>query len=322
MNNACVWRRGVVRAPIAQSPAGTYTTTDPPPYRCHSHGRRKSALGCLAVLCTGARVAFLLLVCVNRADSTAGAQHRTHTIDQKGRPVREYTCDHLGLLSDTPLSTAKSICDGVDAFRSGTRPSFAMATFNDSVWCSADDFVRNAGRMPDHNEITHLFDALLRHRENCVVVDVGCNVGWFTLQAASLGCSVTAFELQPRLHGLLNVSMRLNPGFGERVRSHQLAIENRTRSVSVFGSSHRYMGSAYIGSSVAKHTSGRAIIVQSARLDDMLSYEGGIDLLKASAAPCMQATWSAKLSPTLAVLDSASSRAPSTQTFAGGCRRL
>jgi hypothetical protein len=50
------------------------------------------------------------------------------------------------------------------------------------------------------------------------------NVGFYSLQSAALGCSVDAFEIQPRMHQLINLSLSLNPGLADRIRPHALAV--------------------------------------------------------------------------------------------------
>lgn len=49
-----------------------------------------------------------------------------------------------------------------------------------------------------------------------IVVDVGCNRGWYSFMAASYGHTVYAFDPQPHCHSLLTATVRLN-GFHQLV---------------------------------------------------------------------------------------------------------
>ena len=80
-----------------------------------------------------------------------------------------------------------------------------------------------------------LFDALVQeepHHKKLSVLDVGANMGAFSLHAAARGCSVFSFEMQPRIYGLLELSRRLN-GFHNMVL-HHAALWNETGSAVSF----------------------------------------------------------------------------------------
>ena len=62
------------------------------------------------------------------------------------------------------------------------------------------------------------------------IVDAGANLGAFTLFTASLGCRVWAFEMQPAVYTLLELSIRVS-GYHDRVRAFNLPLWNFTRTV-------------------------------------------------------------------------------------------
>mmetsp|Transcript_6462 Transcript_6462/g.18788 ORF Transcript_6462/g.18788 Transcript_6462/m.18788 type:complete len:403 (-) Transcript_6462:213-1421(-) len=49
------------------------------------------------------------------------------------------------------------------------------------------------------------------------VIDVGANIGWFTLLAASHGCDVIAIEPQPVAAAIIQQALRANPSLAQRV---------------------------------------------------------------------------------------------------------
>jgi len=57
-----------------------------------------------------------------------------------------------------------------------------------------------------------------------LVVDIGANVGWHTLLALSLGHTVIAFEPMPANVKLLKHSLCLNPGLGDNLELHEVAL--------------------------------------------------------------------------------------------------
>ena len=62
------------------------------------------------------------------------------------------------------------------------------------------------------------------------VIDAGANVGAFSLYAGSLGCRVFAFEMQPLVHLLLELSVRIS-GYRDRVQVFNVPLWNYTREV-------------------------------------------------------------------------------------------
>jgi len=71
-----------------------------------------------------------------------------------------------------------------------------------------------------------------------LVVDVGANVGYFTLMAAALGYDVVAIEPMGRNSAKLLASIARNPGFDRRVRVVSAAASFRAGDVVSLGATH------------------------------------------------------------------------------------
>ena len=174
-----------------------------------------------------------------------------------------------------PLSKA-SICKAgksasITALRMNVSPTFVLALF-DHGWSSSVDFLAGGGRLNGHEEMTLAVNLLFRKRPGCRVIDVGMNAGFYTWQAASLGCEVDAFDILPRAHMLANLTRVLNEAaVAARVRPHWLAIENASRTVGIGGDirsdaqAGTFTGGTYITSSAGAPGGVR---VPSVRLDD------------------------------------------------------
>ena len=95
--------------------------------------------------------------------------------------------------------TFANLCQGV---------AFRMA-LPDHARCDVCSSIRNfGGWQPVQTLITH---ALLQEecRWGLLVIDVGANMGWFTLLARSLGCHVVAFEPQAADHATASLRTAL-----------------------------------------------------------------------------------------------------------------
>eukprot|EP01041_Mallomonas_annulata_P001191 gene1191-2317_t len=55
------------------------------------------------------------------------------------------------------------------------------------------------------------------------VLDIGVNVGAFTMYAASLGCKLWTFEMQPMLYTMVDMSLRLS-GYRQRIHMFNTAV--------------------------------------------------------------------------------------------------
>lgn len=97
-----------------------------------------------------------------------------------------------------------------------------------------------------------------------LVVDVGANVGYFTLMAAALGYDVVAIEPMGRNSAKLLASIARNPGFDRRIRVVSAAASFRAGDVVSLGATHATnQGNGRIGA----HGEDHAITVT---LDDVV----------------------------------------------------
>ena len=113
-----------------------------------------------------------------------------------------------------------------------------------------------------------------RDPKTLTIVDAGANLGAFTLFAASLGCRVWAFEMQPAVYTLLELSIRVS-GYHDRVRAFNLPLWNFTRSVQfspVLGN--------LAGTGIAKDTQVGRLTSIAVRIDAIVPETEPIFLLK------------------------------------------
>lgn len=109
-------------------------------------------------------------------------------------------------------------------------------------------------------------------RPGNVVVDVGANIGWYTLMAASKGAHVWAFEPDPENFALLQRSIAKN-GF-RNIRAEPVAISDHAGQVSLWCSD---LSAGF--HSLVRSAGNRPIEVEACTLDARFPTET-IDLLK------------------------------------------
>ncbi len=128
-------------------------------------------------------------------------------------------------------------------------------------------------------EVTELFRKLLH--KGMTVVDVGANIGWFTLLSASIiGTSgtVIAYEPEPDAFSLLSKSVKLNEF--ANVKAIQKCVADSTRSMEL------YLATQNLGGhSIVSQVGNSSITVNSVTLDETLSGMGinRIDIMKIDA---------------------------------------
>ena len=79
---------------------------------------------------------------------------------------------------------------------------------------------------------------VLAQQQPVVVVDVGANLGYFSLMAAALGHRVVAFEPMGRNAAKLQASIARNPGFSERIALYQYAVASRADDTVALTATH------------------------------------------------------------------------------------
>lgn len=121
-----------------------------------------------------------------------------------------------------------------------------------------------------------VFCSLLRPGMN--VLDLGANLGMFTLHALSGGCNVYSFEPSPRIYRILNQNIKAN-GFAEsgRVHTFEAAVSDRETTISFFVceamSGHSNMYST-------ERTDDREIKVRTVVMDNFPDIPDKVDIVK------------------------------------------
>jgi len=124
------------------------------------------------------------------------------------------------------------------------------------------------------NQITAMVTGLLR--PNSIVVDVGANIGWYTLISARIARQVHAFEPDPTAFSLLQKSVITNDL--RNVILHPCCAMNYDGETELYLSRTGNKGN----NSVVWHVSDHKIIVPCVRLDSIFPTET-IDILKIDA---------------------------------------
>jgi len=125
-------------------------------------------------------------------------------------------------------------------------------------------------------EIRSLMNALLRPGD--VMLDIGANIGWHTLTAARIVGEkgrCYAFEPVPSVRSFLEENLRLNKVTHCEVRAEALCDRNGRATMQVV-KSHTGISSMLPGDTPADY----AVEVASARLDDLLSFDRSVNLIK------------------------------------------
>ena len=108
-----------------------------------------------------------------------------------------------------------------------------------------------------------------------VCIDAGANYGYFTFQLAQHGCKVLAIEANSELIPYLKKSVELN-GCADRVRVMNNAISEVSHRMLTLNLTESSLNSTIInsGQTIAE------ISVETIALNDVASFEGGIDFVK------------------------------------------
>jgi FkbM family methyltransferase len=125
-------------------------------------------------------------------------------------------------------------------------------------------------------EVAAVVEALLH--ENDTAVDIGANVGFFSLlfgQCVGSGGKVIAFEPQPGVFERLNANVALNPVLPVKVE--RLAVSDAAGVLRFYPGDRSHSG---VGSLRPRESEGDAVLVESVRLDDLLSPDLPVHLIK------------------------------------------
>lgn len=142
-----------------------------------------------------------------------------------------------------------------------------------TIWVDAEDPLVAQGIMTAKSYETHVTAALLRElRPDSTFVDIGANMGWFTLLAATVARQVIAIEPNPTNVQLLYRSVLAN-GF-ENVRVLQGAVTDRSNLLQL-----NFLRSNGAVSAI-DDTAATATIVQGDALDLLLEGVEHIDVMK------------------------------------------
>ena len=123
-------------------------------------------------------------------------------------------------------------------------------------------------------QITRLLEVLVK--KTSVVVDVGANIGWYSLLAAKRAKEVYAFEPEPRSYGLLLKSISANKF--HNILASPCCISDHDGVETLYPSKSRNKGTH----SILSKTEYEGIQVESVTLDRSFPYEH-IDLMKLDA---------------------------------------
>lgn len=110
------------------------------------------------------------------------------------------------------------------------------------------------------------------------VLDIGANLGMFTLHALKAGCNVYSFEPSPSIFRIMNQNIKVN-GFAESGRTHtfQNAVSDEERTVSFYvcdgmsGHSNIY---------AAEKENDTEVSVNTTVIDNMSELPGNVDIIK------------------------------------------
>ena len=129
-------------------------------------------------------------------------------------------------------------CPAADIAESRTEPPFYICLFNNTRRDYVSESIRATGLWEP--ELTARVVRVLRASQGAgdepgMVVDVGAQLGWYTLIAASLGFNVVALEPLASQRARLLASIRLN-GFEARVRVFAFAASAAPYGAQMWGS--------------------------------------------------------------------------------------
>ena len=130
--------------------------------------------------------------------------------------------------------------------------------------------------IPSHRHFYFTYDLtsapetyLIKHlgTSDGAFIDVGANIGYFTLVAAKYNGHVIAFEPSSHAYVGLQHNLQLNPGLASKVTCYQLGLFNEVGDASLFNCAEN-PGMASLKPFLPQHT--KVETVRLARMDDLL----------------------------------------------------
>eukprot|EP00240_Pyramimonas_obovata_P005389 CAMPEP_0118926200 /NCGR_PEP_ID=MMETSP1169-20130426/3952_1 /TAXON_ID=36882 /ORGANISM="Pyramimonas obovata, Strain CCMP722" /LENGTH=412 /DNA_ID=CAMNT_0006867703 /DNA_START=2315 /DNA_END=3553 /DNA_ORIENTATION=- len=161
-----------------------------------------------------------------------------------------------------------------------TRPPFVMAGMDYHVDNMISKFVFQHG-MWDVHVLKAIYEALGprgcgqgRHR----VVDVGMNLGFFSMAALSLGCRVTSFEMQDRMAEFGRLSACLNDWSGRHTLVHGAVTDEDLSTLSYVVPAGGNIGGVSVDKQAAKAANGA--VVRTTRVDREVGSDDKVLVMK------------------------------------------
>jgi FkbM family methyltransferase len=119
---------------------------------------------------------------------------------------------------------------------------------------------------------TRAFMGLIREMVPDTFLDVGANIGYYSLMAAAKGVQkVIAFEPSPAISSMFQASIGLNPHLASRIKLIRLAASNQEGEITFWANQNKdNFGLGSVIGGVSKENS-QSINVRSTRIDSLLS---------------------------------------------------
>jgi FkbM family methyltransferase len=183
--------------------------------------------------------------------------------------------DHIDMTSYT---SARNGLFGVTLVKTQTDPSFNIFVLNDDNDYVSKEVRGNKNWSP---ELTSLIAKRMKTKckQGGVFLDVGSNLGWFSLFASAMGCQVHAFEMQPMVRDLFRLSYTINPQKNGKINIVHAAIGKESgKEVHVkyfLGTSD--LGSAGLSDQLSKEFKDKTVIAEkmiTTSLDDYIDKNG------------------------------------------------
>jgi FkbM family methyltransferase len=122
-----------------------------------------------------------------------------------------------------------SFSGAVDVFVHGIKMKMVLHKDQDTV----SDSIRKTRTPYCHPELLRLFFERHQNAQPCNFLDIGANIGSCSIAAASLGCTVVAFELNPLNSNLVRLSAEAN-NVVDRIRLIPYGLSDEAKRVPIY----------------------------------------------------------------------------------------